>query len=250
MTITGKNDIPEEKTENKVSFGEMNFQVGTRMQLMTYGTKKNAYYSSLIGFEPDRYILIRAPQENGFAAPLKIAERIEVRIFTGISIVSFPSCIEYIYQTPRNFVELAFPDNIQIMPLRKDMRINTKMPVKIWQLHNEKLEESHTVTAVDLSITGTMLQGHIHLGEVGDKVGISFSIREAITNENTLIKTTAIIRNCRMEEDNTGRITYKHGVLFEDIQPHHRTALQSFINDCVMQGRQVIVPQTPSQTAS
>lgn len=238
-----KEEEDKKKDEGKVTFEEMNLQVGTRMQLITYGTKKNEYYTSLIGFEPGRYVFIRMPQENGFNVPLKIAERVEVRIFTGVSIFIFPSCVEYIYQTPRNFVELAFPDVIRAMPLRKDIRITVKMPVKIWFLHGQKLEDSHIVTALDLSITGVMLQGDINPGEVGDEVGISFSIRNTVTDENTLIEVMATIKNSRKEEDESGNIIYKNGVLFKELRPFHRATLQNFINDYILLGRQTAAQQ-------
>ena len=230
--------MTDKKEEEKVSFEEMNLQVGTRMQLVTYGVKKNEYYSSLVGFELGKYIFIRMPQENGFNVPLKIAERLDIRIFSGVSIFTFPSCVEYIYQTPRNFVELAFPDNVRVMPLRKDVRITVRMPVKIWHLHGEKLKEGHIVTALDLSITGVMLQGKINLGEVGDEIGLSFSIHNSISEENVLIEAMATIRNYRRNEDESGDIIYKHGVLFKELRPFHRATLQNFINDYILLGRQ------------
>jgi len=235
--------MTDKKEDEKVSFEEMNLQVGTRMQLVTYGVKKNEYYSSLIGFEPGRYIFIRMPQENGFNVPLKIAERLDVRIFTGVSIFTFPSCVEYIYQTPRNFVELAFPNNIRVMPLRKDIRITVRIPINIWHFHGEKLENSHIVTALDLSVTGVMLQGDLNLGEVGDEVGISFSIHNSVSDENILIEAMATIRNNRKEEDDSGNITYKHGVLFKELRPFHRATLQNFINDYILLGRQAAEKQ-------
>lgn len=241
--MTGKKEDDKKKDENRVTFEEMNLQVGTRMQLITYGTKKNEYYSSLIGFEPGRYVFIRMPQENGFNVPLKIAERVEIRIFTGVSIFTFPSVVEYIYQTPRNFVELAFPDNIRVMPLRKDIRITVKMPVRIWHMHGEKLADTHIVTALDLSITGVMLQGDVNLGEVGDEVGISFSVRNTVTDENTLIEVMATIRNSRQEQDESGNTIYKNGVLFQELRPFHRATLQNFINDYILLGRQAAAQQ-------
>lgn len=235
-------DTPAEKPadDNRVSFEDMNLQVGTRMQLVTYGVKKRECYSSLIGFEPGRFIFCRMPQENGFNIPLKIAERVDVRVFTGVSIFIFSSCIEYIYQTPRNFVELAFPDTIRMMTLRKDIRISVKMPVRIWHLNGVKLQENETeiATALDLSITGVMLSGSTNLGEVGDEVGVSFTIKNTITDENTLVEAMATIRNARAETGADGKITYKNGVLFNELRPFHRATLQNFINDYILLGRQ------------
>lgn len=238
--MIGKKEEEKRKDDNQVSFEEMNLQIGTRMQLITYGVKKNEHYSSLIGFEPGKYIFIRMPQENGFNISLKIAERVEIRIFTGVSIFTFPSCVEYIYQTPRNFVELAFPDNIRVMHLRKDIRISVKMPVKIWHLGGEKLPASDNpiVTALDLSITGVMLQGGLHLGEIGDEIGIAFTIKNTVTDEDAIIESVATIRNARKEVNESGETIYKNGALFKDLRPFHRATIQNFINDCILLGRQ------------
>ncbi len=220
--MTGK---AEEKSG--VSFEAMNLQVGTRLQLITFGPGKNEYYSSLIGFDPGRYILVKMPQGNGFHAPLKLAERVDIRIFTGVCIYSFPSCVEHIYLTPQNFVELAFPDTIRMMPLRKDIRIATRIPVRVWNVNGKTLEEAFAATALDVSLTGLMLRSNVNLGKVGDKIGLSFAIRNTATGENTTIDAMVIIRNSSKDEKNT----FRHGVFFQELRPFHRATLESFINE-------------------
>ncbi len=228
------------KEEKQIKLEDLNLPVGTRIQLVTLGRQKGEYYSSLIGFEPQQYIFIKMPQANGFNVRLGVAEHVEVRVFTGISILKFASSVEYIYQTPRNFVELAFPDNIQVIPLREDFRIDLKIPAKIWQINGKKLNKALTVTLLDLSITGTMLHTTSYVGEVGDEIGISFVIQNTVTKEEMIINTLTTIRNNREEKNASGNSTYRYGLLFQEMRPFYQATLQNFINDHLLRNRKVI----------
>ena len=228
---------PTKTAAGNVSFEDMNLQVGTRLQLITHGVTRNEYFSSLIGYETNRYIFIRMPQKEGFAVPLKVATKVDVRIFSGVSIFTFTSMVEYIYNTPRIFVELAFPGQIRMIPLRKDIRINITIPVTVLRVNNKPLGTPLSVSALDLSVTGTMIASDTAFGVVGDNVNISFPLRNVATNEDAVIDVVGTIRNRRDDVDSAGKTVYRHGVLFQELRPFHQAMVQNFINDYIMRSR-------------
>ena len=228
---------PTKKAGGNVSFEDMNLQVGTRLQLITHGVTRNEYFSSLIGYEPNRFMFVRMPQEGGFAVPLKVATKVDVRIFSGVSIFTFTSMVEYVYNTPRIFVELSFPTQIRMIPLRKDIRINITIPVTVLRVNNEPLGKPLSVSALDLSVTGTMIASDTPFGAVGDNVSLSFPLRNVATNEDAVIDVVATIRNLREDVDGKGKTNFKHGVLFQELRPFHQAMVQNFINDYIMRSR-------------
>ena len=225
------------KVASIVGFEEINLQVGTRMQLLTHGVKRNEYFTSVIGYEPNRFIFIRMPQDRGFAVPLRPTTKVDVRIFSGVSIFTFTSMVEHIYNIPHNFVELSFPTQVRMIPLRKDIRINITIPVNVTSLNNTTLRIPESGQALDLSLTGIMLAGDKSFGEVGDNVGISFPLRNVATNEDAMIDVVGTIRNRREVVDSAGNKKFNHGVLFQELRPFHHAMVQNFINDYIMRTR-------------
>lgn len=237
ITAVNANESDLIKEEKKITFEDMHLQVGTRLQLITLGQQKREYYSTLIGYEPHQYLLIKMPQENGFNIPLSVTQRIEIRVFTGMSIFKFPSSVEYIYHTPRQLIELTFPDQIQAMPLREDFRIALKAPAKIWKINKEKQQTPISALILDVSITGAMLQCSAYCGEPGDELGIIFPIRNTITKEDMPIRVMTTIRNAKEEKNTQGQSQYRYGLSFHELRPFHQTTLQNLINEHMLHGR-------------
>lgn len=239
MSAQDPNKEDAKKTENdSVPFEKMNLQVGASLQLVTYGPPKKEAYSALIGYEKGRFLFIRMPQDNGFPIPLKNTERVEVRVFSGTTIYTFSSCVTHIYQTPQNFAELAFPDNIQAIPLRKDIRVAVKLPVRIWMINGKKIDPTKIALALDVSMGGIMLQSPEDIGVIGDELGVAFSLRNVVTEENILIEATGVIRNRRVEDDPTKtKSIFKHGLVFNELRPFHQSTLKNFINDYIIMDR-------------
>jgi c-di-GMP-binding flagellar brake protein YcgR len=219
----------EAEQEQSVSFEQMNLQVGSRIQLVFFRGKKLTSYASVIGWEAQQYLLTTIPKDNAMNVPMNIGERVDVRFFSGISIFIFSSCVQFLYYNPRPFIELAYPNLIHQVPLRRDMRIALTMPVTITQSKTK-----HTAaTAVDLSSTGIMLHSEAKLGDVGDLIGMSFVIRNTAAKEDARIQASGIIRNIRAK-DNSAPSMYVHGISFEQILPSSMTILQNFLYEAIL----------------
>jgi c-di-GMP-binding flagellar brake protein YcgR len=219
----------EAEQEQSVSFEQMNLQVGGRIQLVSFRGKKLTSYASVIGWETQQYLLATVPKDNAINVPMNIGERVDVRFFSGISIFIFSSCVQFLYYNPRPFIELAYPNLIHQVPLRRDMRVALTLPVTITQNTAKQL----TATAVDLSSTGMMLHNETPLGKVGDSLDLAFAVRNSVSKEDVQILANGIIRNVRAK-DNTQPPIYVHGVSFEQLSQSSLTILQNFLYEAIL----------------
>jgi c-di-GMP-binding flagellar brake protein YcgR len=218
-----------QQEEQSVSFEQMNLQVGSRIQLVSFRGKKLTSFASMIGWETNQYLLATIPKENGVNMPLNVGERVDVRFFSGVSIYIFSSCVQFLYYNPRPFIELVFPGHIHHVPLRRDMRIALTMPVTITQsTSNQK-----AATAVDLSSAGMMLHSEAQLGQVGDPIGMSFAVRNTVAKEDVQIQASGIIRNIRTKDGATPPV-YMHGVSFEQLPSTSLVILQNYIYETIL----------------
>jgi c-di-GMP-binding flagellar brake protein YcgR len=229
QTAAGSKTDAEQQQEQSVTFEQMNLQVGSRVQLVSFRGKKLTYFASMIGWEANQYLLSTIPKDNGVNMPLDVGERVDVRFFSGISIYIFSSCVQFLYYNPRPFLELVFPNQIHHVPLRRDMRIALTMPVAI----TKSTKKQTAATAVDLSSTGMMLHSDAPLGKIGDPIDMSFAVRNTVSKMDAQIQTSGIIRNIRIK-DGVAPPVYVHGVSFEQISPASLTILQNYIYETIL----------------
>ncbi|MDR1310407.1 MAG: flagellar brake protein [Burkholderiaceae bacterium] len=228
MTANAQKDQPV------ITFDAMDLHVGSRIQMVSFRNKKVISYSSIIGWEEDKCLLARMPQNDGVGVPISVGERVDVRFFSGISIYVFPSCVQFIYYNPRPFLELAFPDRIQHVPLRKDMRVTINVPVNISR-QGQTIPD--IATAVDLSTTGILLNSTEPLGEVGQQIHFSFPVRNTTTREESRISAVGTIRNNRAGRNDIDAPVYVQGISFDQMAQSDAIILQNYIYEGILKKR-------------
>src|SRR5205085_11190659 len=73
-----------ELAPREFGFEAMNLQVGVRLQFIIYRSIKPVqYFSTLIGYVRDEYLILKVPMENGMPVGLVEGERITIRVFSG-----------------------------------------------------------------------------------------------------------------------------------------------------------------------
>jgi c-di-GMP-binding flagellar brake protein YcgR len=232
----GSNTDTETSTDNAqdqptITFEDMDLRVGSRIQVVSFRSKKIISHSSVVGWEEDQYLLTKMPQSNGISIPVGVGERLDIRFFSGVSIYIFPSCVQFIYYNPRTLLELTFPEQIHHVPLRKSVRVSTNVPVNILR-QGQAIPD--IATAVDLSATGIMLQSKEPLGEIGQQIRFSFPIRNAATKTELRINASGTIRNNRTGENEIGAPVYVQGISFDNLAPPDATALQNYIYESTL----------------
>lgn len=220
------------------SFESLNLQVGVRLQLMTHrGVKPVPYFSTLIGYVKDDYIIVRIPTEHGNPISLSEGERVTIRVFSGVNVCSFAGTVERVFARPLSYVHLSFPTAISGTSLRGAIRVKTEIPA---------LAQSSAGTEIDcrlanISVTGARVDSPVPLPS-DVPIALRFGFVVPGTNQETQIDTRALVRNVTVEQPNDGRRPiHIHGVQFVDLDPVHYTMLQNLTYEALLADRSKIV---------
>ena len=120
------------ESELEHSFKEMNLQIGIKLQLtLTSGANKTVYYSSLIGYEEGEYLLVKIPKENGFSVPVLEGEKVQIRVFSQLSVYTFETYVQSFLLNPRFYMHLNFPKEIYANALREAVRAKVNILAKL-----------------------------------------------------------------------------------------------------------------------
>src|SRR6476661_8182871 len=121
-----------ELAPREFAFESMNLQVGVRLQFITYRRiKPMQYFSTLVGYVKDEYLIVKVPLENGTPVGLVEGERVTIRVFSGVNVCSFACTVQRVFDRPLLYVHLSFPDTIQGTSLRTAMRVKVDIPARI-----------------------------------------------------------------------------------------------------------------------
>jgi c-di-GMP-binding flagellar brake protein YcgR len=224
------------------AFETMNMQVGVRLQLMTHRRVKPVpYFSTLIGYVKDEYIIVKIPTENGVPIGLTDGERITVRVFSGVNVCSFACTVERVFGRPLNYVHLSFPTSIQGTSLRGAMRVKIEMPV---QVRSTVRPEAAPVgcTMTNISVTGARVDAAVPLSGGEELISLQFTLVMPNSNQETQVDTLAMIRNVTTEKPGPDQPeVYSYGVQFVDLDPVHYTLLQNMTYEALLADRMKIV---------
>jgi c-di-GMP-binding flagellar brake protein YcgR len=222
----------------KIEFEDMNLQVGVRLQIMSKQANSPAVqYTSLIGFVADDCLLLQIPQQDGQAVEMAAGTEVALRVFSGVSVFTFDARIEAVVRSPRQFLVLSFPANIQKVGLRKAVRVKANIPVRVVNpVNGESLKEA---TLSDISLSGALVSTSNPLGSTGDTVNIEFSIMVQSQKQEVLIRTSASIRSVQQAvgtapDGGSFYTVYTYGINFLDIDATHQAILQNYVYETLL----------------
>ena len=212
------------------SFDDIKLQVGTRLQIMLKrGARQVIYYTSLIGYVSGEYLLMKIPFEHGLSVQIQAGERVTLRVFSGMNVFTFVCSVESVFHSPRFYMHLTFPTEIQTTALRKAVRVKADLPVQI-----EGAAQGGSIT--DISVDGAQITADSALGEVDAKLALSFTFQIKPTNQDVRLETSATIRSVRelpaAKKDAPAR--FSHGVSFDDIDPTNQVMLQNLVYESLL----------------
>jgi c-di-GMP-binding flagellar brake protein YcgR len=228
----------ENKVKQLVSIEEMRLVNGHQLGVRyTYDVSNTTYSSRLIGFAPNRCLLITQPLLKGESLAPELRENIEILAISGECMYRFVCSVEAICTTPFNYIVLSEPGVIRQL-------CETK-PSAIHQLRQRKSERIPIKTALrystniagntyegvaivrDISPIGMAFSAMRVLGSVGERLRVAFRIQ---TNElDVEVRAIAIIRN--LQQDMTDEALVLHGVEFLKLEPAQDKALKTFVLD-------------------
>ncbi|GAB3463858.1 hypothetical protein GCM10027321_26950 [Massilia terrae] len=227
----------QDQKPQEFSFESLNMQVGVRLQFITHRRVKPVpYFSTLIGYVKDEYIIVKTPIDQGAPISLTEGERLTIRVFSGVNVCSFAGTVERVFGRPLSYVHLSFPTEILGTSLRGAMRVKTEIPA---------LARSHAGTPIDcrlvnISVTGARIDSPVPLPS-DTPIALQFGFMIPGTNQETQIDTKALVRNITVEDTGGPRAIHSHGVQFVDLDPVHYTLLQNLTYEALLADRSKIV---------
>ncbi|MCG2586442.1 flagellar brake protein [Massilia sp. TS11] len=221
-------------------FDAMNLQVGGRLQFLTHRTIKPVqYFSSLIGYVRDEYLIVKTPFENGAPIGLNEGEKLTIRVFTGVNVCSFTCTVLRAFPRPINYVHLSFPDQIQGTSLRAAVRVKVDIPA---QVTGSRAFATCNVFIVNLSVSGALIESPRKLSELDKQINLSFTLLTQPGNLQVRVTTKAAVRNAGVVEDRPdSEPIYTYGVQFLGLEPSHYTLLQNLTYEALISDRAKIV---------
>lgn len=232
----------QELTPREFEFESLNLRVGVRLQLMTHRRAKPVpYFSTLIGYAKDEFIIVKTPFENGNPIGLTDGERVTVRVFSGVNVCSFASTVDRVFGRPLNYLHLSFPTSIVGTSLRGAMRVKTRIPVRVRSTLKPEVAPYECVLT-NISVTGARFDSPIPLPRGEELVGLQFALALPGGEQDTQVDAQGIVRNLTVEEPgrNDGEL-YGYGVQFVDLDPLHVTLLQNMTYEALLADRNKIV---------
>ncbi|MFT3721256.1 flagellar brake protein [Pseudorhodoferax sp.] len=222
----------------RIDFEDMNLQVGVRLQLMPKQAKAPAVqYTSLIGFVADEYLLLQVPQQDGTPVDLAPGTELALRVFSGVSVFTFEARIEAVVTSPRTFLVMSFPENIQKVGLRKAVRVKANIPVRIMNpVTREVLKEA---MLSDISLSGALVSTSNPLGSTGDTIHIEFSVMVQSQSAEVSFATSASIRSVQQAvgtapDGGAFYTLYTYGINFLDIDAAQQAILQNYVYETLL----------------
>jgi c-di-GMP-binding flagellar brake protein YcgR len=225
------------------TFESMNLQVGVRLQFVTYRRIKPVqYFSTLIGYVKDEYLIVKMPMENGAPIALVEGERITIRVFSGVNVCSFACTVERIFGRPLLYVHLSFPTSIQGTSLRTAMRVKVDLPARIRSA--ESGAAAVDCVLANISVNGARIETrHSLMQDIGEMV-LEFTLAPPPDNQEVHIRARAAIRNIntvRNEQAASQDEIFAYGLQFIDLDPGHFMLLQNLTYEALLADRQKIV---------
>lgn len=203
-----------------LSFESMGLRVGQNLQLIRNVPSPYKCYSSLIGYVDREFMIVRLPREEGGAIRFEKGQMLEIRLFSGVSIFSFDSCIESLLTHPRNYMLMTYPAEIHEHRLRTHHRVAVNLPIEIKGVDGA-LPEAGGFRIVDLSGGGALLAGPTSLGEVGSRLLLTLHFDLSTTGMMEVVTVGATIQNiqARTSEVSDAITMHHHGVKFDAVDP-------------------------------
>lgn len=222
-------------------FEAMNLQVGGRLQLITHRhIKPLQYFSTLIGYIRDEYLIIKIPTEHGTPISLTEGEKLSIRVFSGVNVCSFSCTVERVFARPLLYAHLSFPTSIQGNSLRAAMRVKVDIPAQI--TGSRPGASPSNVFLVNLSVTGALIESPRKLPPSEEEVTLQFTLIAPPYHQQIIVTTRASIRNVAVVKPSPGRFeVYSYGVQFIDLEPAHYTLLQNMTYEVMIADRLKIV---------
>lgn len=184
--------------------------------------------SIIRGWKPGVYLLIDLPIADGDYLKVIPETTVSFRFVNEGNVFSCVASVMSFLKQPANLMILDFPTRYEKYPLRKNMRLSTKLPGIFYRLTSVKPEEKkmqHKATVLDISPTGALLTSKLNL-ESSSRIALSIKLSsmDKVTNILSIVKDTSKDKTINEES------YYITGVQFQNVDEESKLKILNFIN--------------------
>jgi len=209
---------------------ELKMNIGGAMQLQIAGDDSKKFVVRAIGFLKDGSVIVTMPRVDGKPLALREGQPLVVRMMSGTMMYAFNSAVLLTSMRPYAHMHLAYPKQFESIVVRKAMRVETRLPIKVAHVDIDAPQNSLVSSAAitDLSTSGALIECDIQLAKPGDVVSLSANLQVAGTEK--VLKLHATVRSVRQREDDTdGLPVYLHGTEFELLEEMEAILLHGYV---------------------
>ncbi len=216
----------EEKKDFKVKLGDP-----IQLQFIPQDGRERLI-AKIIGYSPNKSIIISAPSVNGKLPLLKENQPFVVRMLQGNDVYGFESSIIKYYSIPYPHVHLRHPKDIECITVRSSRRVETEIVVSVTTLTEPNT--SLSISMLNTSATGALLQTKKELGKLDDELNISIELEIVTIKKYLRIK--AIIRNISTPEDRDDNedMLNKYGVQFLELTDDQKLVINAYVYEQIV----------------
>ena len=229
-----------ELAPQEFEFEAMNLQVGIRLQFITYRRiKPMQYFSTLIGYVKDEYLIVKVPLENGMPVGLVEGERITIRVFSGMNVCSFACTVRASSTVPCSTSTCPSPTRSRAPACaRRCGSRSTSRPrccrrkrMRRGRLHAHQSQRQRRAHRVKPQPAGRRRRDRLEFG-----------LTSPMDDKEMRVRTRAAVRNVNaLRRDADGTEMFAYGVQFLELDPVHFTMLQNLTYEVLLADRQKIV---------
>lgn len=214
-------------------FGQLKLQVGDRLQIELPSSQHDQrYFTTLVGYVSNLSVLVRNPIVNGLSLAMRDHEKLIVRGFSGLETFSFETTVERVCLSPFPYLHLAYPHTVRTIPVRNEVRVKIRLPVKIT---TEQGGNAIQAIISNMSSGGIQIDSEEELGAVHDEISVSFHITIQPNDYQAHIEARAIIQNSSIHDNHEGGFLFQYGVKLLNLHSSQAILLQNLIYQTLLE---------------
>ena len=208
---------------------ELALDIGDVLQMQFLPDESHArHYVKVIGYIPDKSLLVTTPHVNGRVMLVREAQRVAIRSMSGVNIIAFTASVLRSCARPFPYLHLSYPTDMQSVALRTAQRVTFNLDAKVRGCAPSAQQSEPVIVKIDdMSTTGALLISQQPIGEIKELISVTMKLQVAQGVENFV--TVAIIRNVRERETDNGGVEYLYGVQFQLAGRKEEILLHAFV---------------------
>ena len=208
-----------------MEFADLRLPVATRMQLNFIGLDYKRYPSdaSLLGYRPGESVLVYLPKKPPQVL-LREGGKVEGKLALQMGIVSFSSVIRQICEEPYSYLHFAWPQDVQMEPLRRYPRFSMDSPLSLMALSAQGITTARLRGRFcDISLQGARINLEKELNASASTVQLSAKV--AVAGMEHTLELRGEVRRAFGRDEKATECPYGYGISFTDLPPPQRLLL-------------------------